>query len=95
MALLIFSYYERKPGNMKVPKDQVKVKIKTESTIVMGLVHTMAGGRLSDYMTSHAHKFIPVTDAEVHFSDDRLDSQSQKREIVFINVEKIEMIEYL
>ena len=83
---------------MQVQKDQVKVRITTESAIISGIVHTMVNGRLSDYMTSHVGKFIPVTDADVTFpevSRDSLEENGVKREVVFVNVEKIEMIEYL
>jgi len=83
---------------MKIEKQKVKVRIKTESTIVKGTVYTLAEGRLSDYITSQKNKFIPVTDAEVQYLSGTgkiLDENNSKREIVFINVEKIEMIEYL
>lgn len=83
---------------MKIEKQKVKVKIKTESTIVRGIVHTLSNGRLSDYITSQKNKFIPVTDAEVFYIDGSgklLEENISRREIVFINVEKIEMIEYL
>lgn len=84
--------------HMQVPKDQVKVKIKTESATINGNVHTMVNGRLSDYMTSHIGKFIPVTDAEIFYSEKKrtnIEENGVKRKIVFVNVEKIEMIEYL
>ena len=58
----------------------------------------MVNGRLSDYITSHVGKFIPVTDAEVFYTEKTKKSLSEngaKRDVVFINVEKIEMIEYL
>ena len=83
---------------MQVQKDQVKVRIKTESVIISGTVHTMVDGRLSDYITSHVGKFIPVTDAEVLYLEKprkNFEENGVKREVVFINVEKIEMIEYL
>lgn len=83
---------------MKVPKEQVKVRIKTESTMLNGTVYTMVNGRLSDYITSHVGKFIPVTDAEIYHLDREgniLKENAVKRDVVFINVEKIEMIEYL
>ena len=83
---------------MKIEKQKVKVRIKTESTIVKGTVYTLAEGRLSDYITSQKNKFIPVADAEVQYLSGTgkiLDENNSKREIVFINVEKIEMIEYL
>ena len=84
--------------HMRVPKDQVKVKIKTESAIINGTVHTLVNGRLSDYMTSQRGKFLPVTDAEVHYLEKpgrELMEDGEKREIVFVNTEKIEMIEYI
>ena len=83
---------------MKIEKQKVKVRIKTESTIVKGTVFTLAEGRLSDYISSQKNKFIPVTDAEVQYLSEIgkiMDESNTKREIVFINVEKIEMIEYL
>ena len=84
--------------HMQVPKDQVKVRIKTESAIINGTVYTMVNGRLSDYITSHVGKFIPVTDAEVMYLEKPrkdIEKSGVKREVVFVNVEKIEMIEYL
>jgi len=78
---------------MQVPKQKVRVKIKTESFIFKGTVYTMVDGRLSDYITSQKDKFIPVTDAEVHPLHDG--GKKTKREVVFINVDKIEMMEYL
>jgi len=83
---------------MKIEKQKIRVKIKTESSIVKGTVHTLVNGRLSDYITSQKDKFIPVSDAEVAYLDGAgkvIDSEKAKREVVFINVEKIEMIEYL
>lgn len=84
--------------HMRVPKDQVQVRIKTESAIINGNVHTLVNGRLSDYMTSQKGKFLPVTDAEVHYLDKSLKDLVEngiKRDVVFLNAEKIEMIEYL
>jgi len=83
---------------MQIPKQKVRVRIKTESFIVKGTVYTMAEGRLSDYIISQKNKFIPVTDAEVQYLGEGgkiLDEKKIKREVVFINVDKIEMIEYL
>lgn len=83
----------------QVDKDQVKVKIKIESAIINGNVHILVNGRLSDYMTAHVGKFIPVTDAEVFYIKKTVKNFEGgivvKRKIIFINVEKIEMIEYL
>jgi len=83
---------------MQVPKQKVRVKIKTESTIVKGTVFTLVDGRLSDYITSQKNRFIPVSDAEVQYISGTgkvMDGNKTKREIVFINVDKIEMIEYV
>ncbi len=80
---------------MKGPRDEVKVRVKTESYIVEGTVHIMLGGRLSDYMSKHVDKFIPITEAEVIPISKSFPEEKRKREVVFINVEKIEMIEYL
>jgi hypothetical protein len=84
--------------HMKVPKDKVRVKIKTESAIIKGTVYTLVNGRLSDYISSQKGKFLPVTDAEVYYQEEpgrEIEESGSKREIVFINTEKIEMIEYL
>ncbi len=83
---------------MQIPKQKVRVKIRTESFIVKGTVYTMVDGRLSDYITSQKNKFIPITDAEVQYLGEGgkiLDEEKTKREVVFINVDKIEMMEYL
>jgi len=84
--------------NMQVPKDHVKVKIKTESAIIEGTVHTLVNGRLSDYMTSQKGRFLPVTDAKIFYlNPDQKDVMENgvQREIVFVNAEKVEMIEYI
>ena len=83
---------------MKIEKQHVMVKIRTETSIVKGAVHTLVDGRLSDYITSQRNRFIPVTDAEVHYlgeSKTGAEENKVKRQVVFVNVEKIEMIEYL
>lgn len=83
---------------MKIEKQHVRVKIRTESSVVIGTVHTLVDGRLSDYITSQRNRFIPVTDAEVHYREGKgkgLEDNKVRRQVVFINVEKIEMIEYL
>ena len=83
---------------MKVPKQKVKVKIKTETSIIVGNVHIMVDGRLSDYISSQVNKFIPVTEAKVYPLEEKVreDIGTGKGEkVVFVNVEKIEMIEYL
>ncbi|MCD4670038.1 MAG: hypothetical protein K8S14_06295 [Actinomycetia bacterium] len=84
--------------HMTIPKDKVLVKIKIESAIITGTVHTMVNGRLSDYMTAHREKFLPVTDAEIFYIEkniNKIADSGTKREVIFINTEKIEVIEYL
>ena len=83
---------------MKIPKQKVKVKIKTESNVIIGYVYIMVDGRMSDYLSSQKDKFIPVTEAVVYSPGDKVDDNadiSKSSKIVFINLEKIEMLEYL
>ena len=83
---------------MKVPKQKIKVKIRTETSIIVGNVHIMVDGRLSDYVSSQVNKFIPVTEATIYPLKGKIreDADTSKGEkVVFVNVEKIEMIEYL
>ena len=83
---------------MQIQKQKVRVKIETESFVVEGTIYTMVGGRLSDYITSQKSKFIPATVAEIQCLGEggkTLNEEKIKREVVFINVDKIEMIEYL
>jgi len=77
-----------------IPKEKVPVKIKTVSSIITGEVHVMTGGRLSDYMTTHNDKFIPVTDATVKELG-KSEESSVKRKVIFVNVAMIERIEYI
>ena len=83
---------------MKIEKQHVKVKIRTETSEVIGTVHTLVDGRLSDYITSQRNRFIPVTDAEVYYLEGAkkdLQDDRVRRQVVFVNVENIEMIEYM
>ena len=83
---------------MRVEKQKVRVRIKTESAIIKGVVHTLPDGRLSDYITSQKNRFIPVTDVEILYIDESgriMNEGNTRREVVFINVEKIEIIEYV
>ncbi|MDD3818511.1 MAG: hypothetical protein PHG41_01535 [Actinomycetota bacterium] len=83
---------------MRVEKQKVRVRIKTESAIIKGVVHTLPDGRLSDYITSQKNRFIPVTDVEILYIDESgriMNEGNTRREVVFINVEKIETIEYV
>jgi len=45
---------------MQIPKQKVRVKIRTESFIAKGTVYTMIDGKLNDYLTSQKDRFIPV-----------------------------------
>ncbi len=80
---------------IKVPKEKVRVKIKTNSSIIRGYIYIMTSGRILDYINAQNTKFIPVTEAEVYQLDDshkaKLDI-SGKNEIVFLNVKDIEML---
>ena len=83
---------------MKVPKQKVRVKIKTESAVIIGHVHIMVDGRMSDYLSSQKDKFIPVTEAVIYLPGDKVDDNvdtSKSSKIVFINLGIIEMLEYL
>jgi len=80
---------------IKVPKQKIYVKIKTSSSIITGYIHIMMGGRIIDYINSQINKFIPVTDADVYplnnLSKTKLDI-SGKNDVIFLNVEDIEML---
>ena len=76
---------------MKIPKQEVKVRIKTESSIIKGTIHIMVDGRLLDYVNSQKINFIPVSDAEVYSLGEKgkeLEKNGIKKEIIFGNVEK-------
>ncbi|MDD3520802.1 MAG: hypothetical protein PHU65_06195 [Actinomycetota bacterium] len=81
---------------MHINKEKTKVRIKTDSAVIVGYVHHMAEGRLSDFFTAQMDKFIPITDAIIYpinySNEDKEDLQ--KRDIVLINANKIEIVEY-
>jgi len=79
-----------------INKEKTKVRIKTESALIVGYVHIMKDARLSDYFSSQIDKFIPVTDAVVYPVNYELKDTGdiEKREVIFINISKIEIIEY-
>jgi len=81
---------------MKIPKEKTKVRIKTDSAVIIGYVHTLKDGRLSDYFSSQIDKFIPVTDAVIFPLNYKIedDDESEKREVIFVNISKVEIIEY-
>ncbi|MHB8279145.1 MAG: DUF6812 domain-containing protein [Candidatus Humimicrobiaceae bacterium] len=81
---------------MKIPKEKTKIRIKTDSAVIVGYVHTMKDARLSDYFSSQVDKFIPVTEAVIFPINYKIedDNVPEKREVVFVNIAKIEIIEY-
>lgn len=82
---------------MKIPKEKIKIKIKTESAVIVGNVHIMNDARLSDYFSSQFDKFIPVTEAVIFPINCKIEdvNGSENKEIVFVNIAKIEFVEYL
>ncbi len=81
---------------MQIDKEKTKVRIKTDNAVIVGYVHHMPSGRLSDYFTAQAEKFIPVTDAIIYPLNYSIDDndRTKKREVVFINTDRIEIVEY-
>jgi hypothetical protein len=80
---------------MKIKKEKVRVKAVTNSAIIIGYVHIIPGGRISDYITSQVNKFIPVTEADVYPINNNIDkdmSINGLNDIIFLNVENIEML---
>jgi hypothetical protein len=81
---------------MKIPKEKTKVRIKTDSAVIVGYVHTLKDARLSDYFSSQTDKFIPLTEAIIFPINYKIEDEggSEKREVIFVNIAKIEIIEY-
>ena len=81
---------------MQIDKEKTKVRIKTDSAVIIGYAHHMPDGRLSDYFSAQVAKFIPITSATVYPLNYTLDEKDsiQKREVVFINTDRIEIVEY-
>jgi hypothetical protein len=81
--------------SLEVPKEKINVKIKTNSAIVAGNIHIMPGSRVIDYIRSQFNKFIPVTNTIVYPLEKGIEENvniSGKYDIVFLNVENIQMI---
>ena len=77
---------------MGTPKQKVKIKIKVNSTIVIGYIRLEMGGRVSDYITSRVNKFIPVTEAKAYPLSDATKKNINidgSYDVIFINVESI------
>ena len=80
---------------MSIPKQKVKIKIKVNSTIVIGYIQIAIGGRVSDYIASHANKFIPVAEAKAyptHNGDKEDINIKGSYDVIFLNMESIEMM---
>ncbi len=80
---------------LKIATEKINVKIKTSSAIIIGCMHTMPGSRVSDYIKTQTRRFIPITDAMVYPLEETPKSAlniSGKNDIVFVNVENIEML---
>jgi len=81
--------------SLEVSKEEINVKIKTNSSIVIGHIHIMPGSRIIDFIRSQSNKFIPVTDTTVYPLEKGIKNSvniSGKYDIVFLNVENIQMI---
>jgi hypothetical protein len=80
---------------IQIPKEKTKVRIKTDSAVITGYVHTLPDSRLSDYFSSQIDKFIPVTGAMIFPINYQVNGDDlEKREVIFVNISKIEIIEY-
>ena len=81
---------------IQIPKEKTKVRIKTDSAVIVGYVHTLQDSRLSDYFSSQVDKFIPVTGAMIYPLNYKINDGDdlEKREVIFVNISKIEIIEY-
>ncbi|MEW6009027.1 MAG: hypothetical protein AB1629_05275 [Candidatus Omnitrophota bacterium] len=56
---------------MKVERDLVKVVIITENFKLIGDIHVVPGGRVTDFLASRVSgNFIPVTDVKVYSTKD-------------------------
>ncbi len=56
---------------MKVERDLVKVVIITENYKLIGNIHVVPGGRVTDFLAARvAGNFIPVTDVKVYSAKD-------------------------
>jgi hypothetical protein len=81
--------------SLEVQKEKINVKIKTNSAILVGYIHIMPGSRVIDFIRSQFNKFIPVTNTAVYPLEKGVKEDvniSGKYDIVFLNVENIQMI---
>ncbi|MFC2159548.1 hypothetical protein ACFLQS_02390 [Actinomycetota bacterium] len=80
---------------MKIDKQKVKVKVATHSAIIIGYIHIIPGGRISDYITSRVNKFITLTEVDVYPTKNNVSEDiniNGRNDTIFINVESIEMM---
>lgn len=83
---------------LEVSKERIHAKIKAGSSIITGYIHIMPGSRVIDYIRSQFNKFIPVTDATVNSLDKEAKNNiniTGKYDVIFLNVENIQMITVL
>ena len=80
---------------MGTPKQKVKVKIKVNSTIVIGYIQIAIGGEVSDYITSNGSRFISVAEAVAYPAKngdkDGINIKGNY-EVIYLNKESIEMM---
>ncbi|MCJ7666468.1 MAG: hypothetical protein MUO59_07015 [Actinobacteria bacterium] len=80
---------------MKIEKQKVKVKIATHSAIIIGHIHIMPGGRISDYINPQVNKLIPITEADIYSIDNNIKKDiniSGSYAVCFINAGNIKMM---
>lgn len=61
---------------MKVKKEKIKVSIYLINIRIIGYIHIMPHGRLTDNLNANTNKdFIPITEAEVHtyYPDEKIE----------------------
>lgn len=84
---------------MRVEKVKCKVIIICrDGSLVKGVIHINEGERITDFINDSKETFIPVTDAEIHYTKTPrplsvLFRLSTKREIIFLNKSAIKWIE--
>jgi hypothetical protein len=80
---------------MSTPKQKVKIKIKVNSTIVVGYIQIAIGGKVSDYIASNANKFLTVKEAMAYptKNGDKGDMNIKgSYDAIYLNMESIEMM---
>jgi hypothetical protein len=82
-------YQEDNP--MKVERDLVKVTIITEQYKLIGTIHVVPGGRVTDFLASRvAGNFIPVTDVKVYSAKE--DKMIFETRFLTVNVNAITLL---